>query len=65
MPSVFGMSQQEIHDLCHIDPWFLAQIADLVETEKTIAKYGRKKPSADTCCAPGSARDFPIVVWRN
>jgi carbamoyl-phosphate synthase large subunit len=43
----FGMSQQEIHDLCYIDPWFLAQIADLVETEKTIAKYGRKKPSAD------------------
>ncbi|MBI3570269.1 MAG: carbamoyl-phosphate synthase large subunit [Gammaproteobacteria bacterium] len=43
----FGMSQQEIYGLCYIDPWFLAQIADLVETEKTIAKYGRKKPSAD------------------
>ena len=43
----FGMSQQEIYDLCHIDPWFLAQIADLVETEKTIAKHGRKKPSTD------------------
>ncbi|MDH3370932.1 MAG: carbamoyl-phosphate synthase large subunit [Gammaproteobacteria bacterium] len=43
----FGMTQEEIFDLCHIDPWFLAQIADLVETEKTIAKYGRKKPSVD------------------
>ncbi|BAV34366.1 carbamoyl phosphate synthase large subunit [Sulfuricaulis limicola] len=43
----FGMSQEEIYDLCYIDPWFLAQIGDLVETEKTIAKYGRKKPSAD------------------
>ena len=42
------MSQQEIHDLCHIDPWFLAQIADLVGTEKAIAKHGKKKPSADT-----------------
>src|SRR3990172_7826035 len=43
-----GMSQQEIHDLCHIDPWFLAQIADLVGTEKAIAKHGKKKNSADT-----------------
>ncbi|HEU5338226.1 MAG TPA: carbamoyl-phosphate synthase large subunit, partial [Sulfuricaulis sp.] len=43
----FGMTHDEIFDLCHIDPWFLAQIADLVETEKTIAKFGRKRPSAD------------------
>ncbi len=43
-----GMSQQEIHELCHIDPWFLAQIEDLVGTEKAIAKHGKKKPSADT-----------------
>jgi len=42
-----GMSQQEIFDLTWIDPWFLAQIADLVDTEKAIAKYGKKKPSAD------------------
>ena len=42
-----GMSQADIHALCYIDPWFLAQIEDLVETEKTIAKYGKKKPSAD------------------
>jgi len=43
----FGMSQEEIFGLCFIDPWFLTQIADLVETEKVIAKYGKKKPSAD------------------
>ncbi|MHB8743575.1 MAG: carbamoyl-phosphate synthase large subunit [Sulfuricaulis sp.] len=43
----FGMSQAEIYGLCHIDPWYLAQMADLVETEYAIAKHGKKKPSAD------------------
>ncbi|MES2325075.1 MAG: carbamoyl-phosphate synthase large subunit [Pseudomonadota bacterium] len=28
-----GMSQDEVHALSHIDPWFLAQIHDLVEIE--------------------------------
>jgi len=42
-----GMSPTEIFDLCHVDPWFLAQIANLVETEKTIVKQGKKKPTAD------------------
>jgi len=31
-----GMTLEEIHDCCYIDPWFLAQIEDLVETEKQI-----------------------------
>ncbi|MCR4301715.1 MAG: carbamoyl-phosphate synthase large subunit, partial [Sulfuricaulis sp.] len=43
----FGLTQKEIFELCHIDPWFLTQIADLVETEKVIAKYAKKKPSGD------------------
>jgi carbamoyl-phosphate synthase large subunit len=32
-----GMSLQQIHDNSHIDPWFLAQIEDIVRTEKEIA----------------------------
>ena len=44
----FGMDLREIYGLTYIDPWFLAQIADVVETEKAIVKHGRKKPSADT-----------------
>jgi carbamoyl-phosphate synthase large subunit len=43
-----GLRIEEVNALCHIDPWFLAQIADLVETEKAIAKHGKKKPSAET-----------------
>jgi carbamoyl-phosphate synthase large subunit len=33
-----GMSQQEIHDLTFIDPWFLAQLADLVQQEQHLAQ---------------------------
>jgi carbamoyl-phosphate synthase large subunit len=32
-----GMSFEEIHDACKIDPWFLAQIEDLILSEKTLA----------------------------
>jgi carbamoyl-phosphate synthase large subunit len=42
-----GMSVDEIFALCYIDPWFLAQIADLVETEKAIMKKAKSQPTAD------------------
>ncbi len=32
-----GMSLQEIHEASNIDPWFLAQIEDLVQTEMSLA----------------------------
>ena len=32
-----GMSVEEVHELSRIDPWFLAQIEDLVRMEKEIA----------------------------
>ncbi len=35
-----GLSRDEIYQLTHIDPWFLAQIQDLVETEKTVSQLG-------------------------
>lgn len=31
-----GFTMEEIHELSKIDPWFLIQIQDLIETEKTI-----------------------------
>jgi carbamoyl-phosphate synthase large subunit len=43
----FGLSLEEIHALCYIDPWFLSQIAELVEIEKTIAKKAKTKPTAE------------------
>jgi carbamoyl-phosphate synthase large subunit len=35
-----GWSDEEIFASCKIDPWFLAQIRDIVETELKIAKHG-------------------------
>jgi carbamoyl-phosphate synthase large subunit len=31
-----GMAQSEIHDLTFIDPWFLAQLGELLETERCM-----------------------------
>ena len=33
-----GMSVEDIHRVCKIDPWFLSQIQDLVATENALAK---------------------------
>ena len=43
-----GFDLEEVHALTHIDPWFLAQVAELVEVEKQIERQGKRKPSADS-----------------
>ncbi|MBD1547135.1 carbamoyl-phosphate synthase large subunit [Roseibium aggregatum] len=35
-----GMSLEEIHQACSIDPWFLEQIADIVEMEDKVRTHG-------------------------
>ncbi len=42
-----GMSLEEAHALTRIDPWFLAQIEELIQIEAEIAKSAKKKPSAE------------------
>jgi carbamoyl-phosphate synthase large subunit len=37
-----GLSLSEIFALTHVDPWFLAQIEDLISTEKDVAEQGLK-----------------------
>ena len=32
-----GMTQEQVHGFSHIDPWFLAQIEDIVRQEKALA----------------------------
>jgi carbamoyl-phosphate synthase, large subunit len=32
-----GLSFDEIHQACRIEPWFLAQVEDLIATEKTLS----------------------------
>ncbi|MBY6242740.1 carbamoyl-phosphate synthase large subunit [Methylosinus sp. Sm6] len=38
-----GMSAQEIHEACKIDPWFIARIAEIVALENKVRKFGLPK----------------------
>ena len=40
-----GMSVEEIHDVCKIDPWFLQRIAEIVALEKKVQRYGLPEDS--------------------
>jgi carbamoyl-phosphate synthase large subunit len=42
----FGLTLDEVQALSHIDPWFLAQIEELVGIEGEIARKGKRRPSA-------------------
>ncbi len=44
----FGMSIEQVFDSCMIDPWFLAQIQDLVDTEQAISAQSLKDIDAVT-----------------
>jgi len=35
----FGMTLEEIYELSRVDPWFLAEIEDLVQTEQALAGH--------------------------
>ncbi len=36
----YGLSLEDVHELCRVDPWFLIQIQDLVNTEAEIREQG-------------------------
>jgi carbamoyl-phosphate synthase large subunit len=42
-----GLSLEEINELTGIDPWFLAQIRDIVDTEAEVAERGATALQAD------------------
>ena len=35
-----GMSHAEIHEACAFDPWFIAQIQDIVDLEEKVRRFG-------------------------
>ncbi len=43
-----GMSMEEIFNLCGIDPWFLVQIQDIVESENALKTVALKDIDADS-----------------
>ncbi len=45
-----GMTLGEIHALCHITPWFLAEVEDLVRTEGDIKAAGLAKSAQTAPC---------------
>jgi carbamoyl-phosphate synthase large subunit len=42
-----GMSVEEIYDVCKIDPWFLARIAEIVALEKKVRRLGLPEDAAN------------------
>jgi carbamoyl-phosphate synthase large subunit len=42
-----GLSADEIHELSHIDRWFIDNMKELVETEEEILKYRNNKPDEE------------------
>jgi carbamoyl-phosphate synthase large subunit len=56
-----GFELSEVAALSGIDPWFLAQIADLVEEEKTL-KAPDSQASIRPVCGASSERDFRMRV---
>jgi carbamoyl-phosphate synthase large subunit len=43
-----GFTQEEVHQLTHIDPWFLAQIKEIVDIELWLEKQTLDKLDRDT-----------------
>ncbi len=35
-----GMSHADIHEACRFDPWFIAQIQDIVDLEQKVRRFG-------------------------
>ncbi len=42
-----GMSVADIHSICKVDPWFLEQIKEIIETEAVIKKNGLPKTAQE------------------
>ena len=42
-----GMTLEQVHDLSHIDPWFLSQIEDLISEEKQLQSESLATMSAE------------------
>src|SRR6202521_3828107 len=40
-----GMPDEEIHAVCKIDPWFLAEVRGIVEMEAQIRRHGLPRPT--------------------
>ncbi len=42
-----GMSREKLHELTHIDPWFLENLYEIVEFEQELKEYSKKNRNPD------------------
>ena len=49
-----GFTDAEIHSACKVDPWFLAQVRGIVETEAEIRSKGLPKTAGRVPPAEGA-----------
>ncbi|MBP0578565.1 carbamoyl-phosphate synthase large subunit [Labrys sp. LIt4] len=53
-----GLSDAEIHGVCKVDPWFLAQIRGIVETEQKVREIGLPR-------TPGALRSLKAMGFAD
>src|SRR5215467_10427936 len=41
-----GFDEEQIYDSCHIDPWFIRQIQEIVDCEERVRRHGVPKTAA-------------------
>jgi carbamoyl-phosphate synthase large subunit len=62
-----GWTVEQIHNLTNIDPWFLAQMKDLVEFENDLINAAAKalfKDSANSASSFASLPEAPVLIRR-
>src|SRR5690625_7908853 len=47
---VQGFSLEQVHEITRIDPWFLAQIKEIVDIELALEKYTLSQLDKDSLC---------------
>ncbi len=43
----YGLTSEEIHDACGIDPWFIARLKEIVDLEAKVRTFGLPKDAAN------------------
>src|SRR6202167_666256 len=43
----YGLTQEEIHDACGIDPWFIARLQEIIDLETKVRSFGLPKDAVN------------------
>ena len=59
-----GLSVAEMNAVCHIDPWFLRQLADIVASEGEVRERGLPDKAQPLRALKAMEEPFPTRGWR-